>query len=227
MPRSNQPHVPPHPRSYGRHRATREPAERILIVTEGKKTEPNYLDEIKQYYRLSATSWVVKYSDAGTCPLKVVGYAETLFTKGSKEGRVPAKRFDVVYAVFDRDQHEHYNAALQKAVKLDKTLKNDNREMIRFIAVPSVPDFELWLLLHFQDCFDFTDRHDVIKKLKEHIPDYEKGEKGYFGRTRDQMQTAMRRSAFLKMQRGHTSQGDVPYTDIDQLIKHLTKNANA
>ena len=37
--------------------------DRILIVTEGKKTEPNYFQEIKFFYKLSSANVQCRYSE--------------------------------------------------------------------------------------------------------------------------------------------------------------------
>jgi RloB-like protein len=56
--------------------------------------------------------------------------------------------FDQVYVVFDRDDHVSYHNALHMAQSLDGKFRNDSNERILFTAVPSIPSFELWLLLH-------------------------------------------------------------------------------
>jgi hypothetical protein len=53
--------------------------------------------------------------------------------------------------VFDRDDHASYFEALRAAESLDRKLKNDANQFIRFQAIASVPSFELWLLLHYED----------------------------------------------------------------------------
>jgi hypothetical protein len=52
----------------------REGYDRILIVSEGSKTEPLYLNEIRTKYRLSTTNVQVQHSQYGTSPLQVVEY---------------------------------------------------------------------------------------------------------------------------------------------------------
>ena len=42
--------------------------DRILIVSEGSKTEPFYLNEIRANYRLSTTNVQVQHSQFGTSP---------------------------------------------------------------------------------------------------------------------------------------------------------------
>ena len=49
--------------------------ERILIVSEGSKTEPNYLKEIMRYYRVPTAHYCILPSELGTAPLQVVQFA--------------------------------------------------------------------------------------------------------------------------------------------------------
>jgi hypothetical protein len=45
--------------------------ERILIVSEGSKTEPLYFNEIRCEYRLHSANVVVRPSELGTAPVQV------------------------------------------------------------------------------------------------------------------------------------------------------------
>lgn len=42
--------------------------DRILIVSEGSKTEPNYFEEIRSTFRLHTANVVVRPSELGTAP---------------------------------------------------------------------------------------------------------------------------------------------------------------
>ena len=155
------------------------PYPRLLIVTEGSKTEPGYFKEIRQAVRLHTSRTFICPSDWGTDPLSVVNYAEHVFTQGRDNGHgkqeaIP-KAFDRIYAVFDRDDHATYDGALTKARFLDGKLKNDNKEPVSFTAVPSNPCFELWLLLHYQKQLHWIDRTEIFKRLKTYWPAYTKG----------------------------------------------------
>lgn len=86
--------------------------DRILIVCEGSKTEPNYLGEIRQAYRLHTASVQVHPSALGTDPVQVVQYAKELFEFGDKNKGIQPRAFEQVYAIFDRDEHRSYFDAL-------------------------------------------------------------------------------------------------------------------
>lgn len=60
----------------------RAPYDRILIVSEGTKTEPHYFREIRSEYRLQTANVEVQPSEWGTDPLNIVKYAEHLFSNG-------------------------------------------------------------------------------------------------------------------------------------------------
>lgn len=185
-------------------------------MTEGEKTEVNYFEAIRKQYRLSATSVVVLQSDFGTDPRNVVKYAENLCRT--------RKSFDVAFAVFDRDDHQTYHDALGIAESLDKSLSNDDKQPLRFFAIASVPCFELWLLLHFQDVFAFYHRNQVYTLLNNHMPSYEKGMKTAWQDTSEQMETAATRAQRLRQQFNRRP-GTDPYTDVDIVVKTLINGA--
>jgi RloB-like protein len=80
--------------------------------------------------------------------------------------RLPKKRcddkYDEVWAVFDRDDHPLYTEAQKQA--------DDNK----IHCANSDPSFELWLLLHFHDQTAPIDRKAARKKLKQHLPKFDK-----------------------------------------------------
>ena len=124
--------------------------DRILIVSEGSKTEPHYLGEIRAEYRLHTANVQVQPGLFGTTPVQVVEYAEHLFVNGDELRNVQPLAFEQIYAVFDRDDHATYHNALTQAAALDGKLRNDLKQPVRFEAIASVPCFELWLLLHLR-----------------------------------------------------------------------------
>lgn len=58
--------------------------DRVLIVSEGSKTEPNYFREIRAAHRLHTASVEVQPSDLGTAPIQVVEYGQALFENGDR-----------------------------------------------------------------------------------------------------------------------------------------------
>jgi hypothetical protein len=195
--------------------------DRILIVSEGSRTEPNYFLEIRAAHRLHTANMVVQPSDLGTEPIQVVQYATDLFENGDRHRQIQPRAFEQVYAVFDRDDHRTYFDALRLAESVDGKLRNDNRQPVRFRAIASVPSFELWLLLHYEDIQAPIHRNEVMQRLRQHMPDYEKGAGGTFVRTRDRLEIATQRAQLLAGRFSAYHDGE-PYTDIGTLVTLLT-----
>lgn len=195
--------------------------DRILIVSEGSKTEPFYLNEIRANYRLSTTNVQVQHSQFGTSPLKVVEYAEHLFVNGDETKNIQPRAFEQVYVVFDRDDHESYHNALAKAKSLDDKLKNEDKHRVKFEAIASVPCFELWLLLHYEDVLAPLHRTEVYQRLRQYLPNYDKGQAGHYAQTRQNLTDASQRAEHLAQQiTAHD--GTEPYTDMHRLVHLLT-----
>ncbi len=85
-----------------------------------------------------------------------------------------------------------------------------------------MPSFELWLLLHYEDIQAPIHRDDVLRHLKEHIPDYEKGARDVFATTRESLAVATQRAQALAI-RFNANTAPEPYTAIAELVKLLTK----
>lgn len=204
-----------------RKQARRASHDRILIVSEGSKTEPLYFREIRTEYRLQTANVEVRPSELGTAPIQVVQYARNLFVDGDQHNSIQPRAFEQVYAVFDRDDHSSYFEALKLAKSLDGKLRNDAKQPVTFKAIASVPSFELWLLLHFEDILAPLHREDVMRRLKQHIPGYEKGAGSTFSVTRERMETAMQRAQQLAARFSAYTDPE-PYTAIAELVKLLT-----
>jgi len=194
---------------------------RILIVTEGSKTEPLYLEEIRSAHQLHSANVEVQPGQLGTAPIQVGRYAQQLFEEGDLYKGIRPKSFDQVYAVFDRDEHDSYFNALSLAQSLDGKLRNDERRPVSFKAIASVPSFELWLLLHYEDIQAPIHRDDVMDRLKQHIPGYDKGAGDAFATTRDRLETATQRAHALAA-KFNAYTAPEPFTALHELVMLLT-----
>lgn len=204
-----------------RRKAQRQPAERLLIVCEGSKTEPLYLGEIRQQLRLPSANVQVQPAAYGTEPLRIVEYAERLFIEGQRALGIHARTFDRVVVVFDRDEHHTYHAALQRVAALNGRLENDERVKVPFEAVVSVPCFELWLLLHFEDVFAPLHRDEAIVRLRGYLAGYAKGHGSHWAVTRERLEVATARAEEL-LAAGHAAEdGTQPYTNVHELVRRL------
>lgn len=158
-----------------RRAAQRAPYDKVLIVCEGSKTEPNYFRDLIKLHDISSVNVRIS-GDCGTTPTCVVEYGMEL-AQAEAQSR---EAFDRVYCVFDRDsyhlddQGKRYQAALA-------LIEQQNQTKQVFYACNSVPSFEYWLLLHFcESCQQFVAQGKksvgdmVLKALKEHWSNYEK-----------------------------------------------------
>jgi len=194
-----------------RRRATKAPYDVILIVCEGAKTEPNYFTELVKAFRLSNAN--VRICGRGSDPLSVVNFAIETFRQ--------EQEFDRVYCVFDRDRHTTYDAAP------DKVRRTRLGRGSRIFAIPSVPCFEFWLLLHFAYTtrpFD-TPAGDsicsrVIEELKNHIPPYQKGQQDIFYKIQDKLDNAITNARRVE-QFHQTSGTGNPSTLVHSLVEYL------
>jgi len=194
-----------------RRRAMKAPYDVILIVCEGGKTEPNYFSELKKAFRLSNAN--VRISGLGADPLSVVNFAIKTFRKEPE--------FDRVYCVFDRDRHTTYDAAL------DKVRRTRLGKGTKIFAIPSVPCFEFWLLLHFiytTKPFDAPPGDSicsrVIEELKKYLPEYQKGDYDIFGRIQNELDNAITNARLVEQ--FHKASGtDNPSTCVHSLVEYL------
>jgi RloB-like protein len=196
-------------RSFGRRRPVREPYDTVLIVCEGTKTEPLYFRDLRRTYRLSSANIEITPAN-GSDPMSIVSYAEA---------RV--KDFDRVYCVFDRDSHANYLPALQRIAQLPAGIAG------RLIAVPSVPCFELWLLLHFRyntaaivAVGGRSPGSVAERELARYIPGYKKGAPGVFSIVNANYPTALRNATTLRQHNFDTG-ADNPDTKVHDLIEYL------
>ncbi|WP_245472412.1 RloB family protein [Rhizobium jaguaris] len=202
-----------------RRQGRKRPYDRMLIVCEGEKTEVNYFEAIRREKRLPNADIKIVPSDYGTAPLRIVEYAIDQFKE--------SKAFDRVYVVFDRDDHDSYHNAFSKAEATNKKLKNDEGTAVPFKAIPSVPNFELWILLHFRDVLAPIHRNEVYAELRKHAcyPTYAKNSKTVYQDTKDRLPAANSRAAVLR-DRFDKNNGNDPYTDADVVTAELLKIAD-
>jgi hypothetical protein len=208
-------------RQFERKLNQRASHDRILIVSEGSKTEPNYFGEIRKAYRLPTANIMVLPSGLGTAPIQVVEYAKKIFEEGYEKKNIQPRAFEQVFAVFDRDDHDSYFDALHRAESLDGKLKNDAKQRVPFKAIASVPSFELWLLLHYEDIQAPLHRDKVMQRLKQHIPGYDKGAKDIFATTCGCLSLATQRAEALAA-KCTAYEAPEPFTAVVELVKLLT-----
>lgn len=192
---------------------------RFLIVCEGQKTEPYYFKEFCQFYQLHTPRVRIAPGEQGSSPDCVVAYAEELFDEDAKLG---TDSYDQIFCVIDHDKHATYHAALKRIQEL-------NGENKPFVAIPSVPCFEYWLLLHFtytRQSFHAKGKKSicdcVIKELRKQkgFSDYGKGQKNVYSLLRDKTSTAIKHAQQAENDSKKTGE-DNPSTRVHHLISKL------
>ncbi len=131
----------------------REPRLRLLVVCGGERTEPAYFRGLKGHLRNPAVQ--IKVKARVRAPEDLVRYARSIAPAGGDE-------FDEVWCVVDCDEFD-LEPAVALAAELDVRLAVSN------------PCFELWLLLHHQDCMALLcDAKAVLRQLTKQVPGYQK-----------------------------------------------------
>jgi hypothetical protein len=150
-------------RRPGRRPPFRDPKPTILIVSEGERTEPEYLRGFAKAYRNSRVT--IQIAPEHGVPRTLVETAK----RRKKEAENEAARekddnlaFDSVWCVFDMDEHPQVGEA--------KEMARDNGIDLAI----SNPCFELWLLLHFRENPGMQDRAKMKTMLTKHVPEYDK-----------------------------------------------------
>ena len=203
-------------KSFKRRAEWRKSNEVVLIVCQGKKTEPNYFRGLQAALALSNANLVILDSMHGRDALSLV-------RAGIKEYENDPGIYDRVYCVFDKDSDSHF----QNAVQLARNHALGRKGIL--VATTCVPCFEIWLLLHFE----FTTRQyvksrknspcdNLIADLKKpgRISNYEKNHKGIYHLVGDKTATAIRHAIRLTRHNAAT-QSDDPSTDMHGLLAYL------
>lgn len=141
----------------------------FLIVTEGEKTEPNYLHALRERLNLAAAEVEILHPE-GTDPLTLTRAAIQI----RDERKQLAKKgfgiaYDEVWVVFDLEgPHDERRRLALEAMGLKEAAG------IKFAS--SDPCFEFWLLLHEEfTTAPFAACDPVIERLEVHWKNYCKG----------------------------------------------------
>ena len=139
----------------------REPATIMIVVTEGEKTEPGYLEMFKKVHvepHIKKSVFCLRIISGVGVPTTVVDRA---IQELEKLQRLPSEGSSV-WAMFDRDEHPNFEQAKDKARNKGVRLAVSN------------PCFEIWGIYHYQDREGPIERHQCQKKLEELCPSYNK-----------------------------------------------------
>ena len=213
-----------------RRSANRKPYDNILIVCEGEKTEPYYFEEMRVYLDLDSANIEIDGS-CDSSPKSVVKHAQNLFNKE----RVNSGNYDRVFCVFDRDQHETFDYALNEINSINLALKKESySKKDVFTAIRSIPAFEYWFLLHFTPSTKpysplgaKSVGEQVIDDLKVYLPDYDKKQKGIYKYTVDNKLIDGAKAHSNRIFENSKNTGDVnPSTNVHNLVEYLEELKN-
>ena len=138
-----------------------QPKRRFVLFCEGKNTEPGYFSAIRRMYDNTLLEIYPGVGVPHTVAEKAVAYLKHGGSRRHRRnGRSAFEAKDQVWAVFDRDQHPNFDAAIR--------LCEHNGVQIGL----SNPCFELWLVLHSED-YNRPETTDNIQTVLSKIhPEY-------------------------------------------------------
>jgi len=183
----------------------RQPRSYVLIVCEGRETEPVYFRSLKKHRRLSTAD--VEVLGRGRDPKAVVTLAERRAREKEREGNP----YDQVWCVYDHDQH----ASLDEA--------NDQAAALGFQVAWSNPCFELWFVLHFEDQTASCMARSLGRKLRANIRGYHKA-RDVYGTLEPLQPDAIRRCEMLRTANARLQEPKRnPSTNVDVLVVLLNR----
>lgn len=151
-----------------------------LVYSEGKVTEPNYVNNIKRRidinHKNSNNKIIIEnapHSDLSTIGLVNHAISDVSLRLKNKE------KIEHVWIFFDKDDFEqtNFDAAHNRIINLNKSeYQNDDGDntdenKVRWHSLWSNQCFELWVLLHFGYYQSSLHRDNYIDKINSHIPD--------------------------------------------------------
>ncbi len=198
-------------RRLQRRRASREGLPAVLIVCEGRETEPNYIEGLMEHLRVNPAAARIERGDDRTDPLSLVKKAQKLFKEDGE--------FDLVYVVCDGDSIQLVDARRQ-ALKL---LSNSHKKKTQVQVVANCPSVEFWLLLHFEySAREFRNSAESERELRGHLTDYQKNDRDIFRKVQTGLDAACDRARRLKQELRATGAAG-PDTDFPDLVLQLRR----
>jgi hypothetical protein len=188
----------------GRRVNTRAVNQRFLLVCEGEKTEKNYFEAF------CLPTLTVKVIGLGRDPMSLVKKAKEL-----QEEQPDEKKYNQVWCIFDRDNipAEQFTDALHYAQRQNINIAYSNAA------------FELWFLLHFQECTAPAPAHTYPALLSKKLgKPYDKSDPTHYHTLRPHQAQAIRRAEKLLAQYNPPNPTeDNPSTTIHLLVQALNQ----
>ena len=186
-----------------------------LIVCEGKQTEPNYFNGLKQAINKKYGNKVevlipsIDVKSTGMNTTSLVKYTQRTINHSNKV-------YGQVWVVFDKDD---YNDE-----QFDSAIKNCD-----YNVAWSNPNFEVWLLAHFKKVNRYISKDDALQELskefqKKELGEYVKNDKNIFDKitNEENLHTAIKNCEYMEElnKDGQASQRN-PMTKVYKLVDGL------
>jgi hypothetical protein len=143
-----------------RRRAFIDQRARFLLICEGRNSEPLYFRALGRNLKRIVIELMGGAGSPDTIAETAIGEARSRGYLGRRSGPAPA---DQVWAVFDRDQHEHFEDAVRACERNGIKVARSN------------PCFEVWLVLHIENFDRDCGRDEVFHHFCKLRPDYKDG----------------------------------------------------
>jgi len=191
---------------------SRKQLDGVLIVTEGRETERNYLNHANRY--LGRKKVEIK-CDSNTAPDQLLLKAIKILdqnkqVRSSVGSSFFPSSFDSAWIVFDRNGNE--------PEQINDVIKKAKRENIK--TAFSQPCFELWLLLHFvYSTREFSDCSEVTDVLMKHDTSYSKSGRfeSYMPKIHDAIINSKKLFLFAKENQTRSKS----FTTVHELVEYL------
>ena len=135
---------------------------RFVLFCEGANTEPEYFKALVRLLKLRMVD--VETVAAAGDPLGIAKMAAKW--KSNKHQRVgnidTYEKGDQVWAVFDRDQHKRFDEAVSLCERQGINVARSN------------PCFEIWLILHHEDCHAPLTSKAAHRRVEQLCPEYDR-----------------------------------------------------
>jgi hypothetical protein len=186
-----------------------------LIICEGKQTEPNYFNGLKQEINRKYGKKVevlipnIDIKGTGRNTTDLVKYTQKYVNYSNKV-------YGKVWVVFDKDDYndEQFNAAIDNC---------------NYNVAWSNPNFELWLLTHFKKVNRCISKDDVLQELskefqKNGLGDYAKNDEDIFNKVTSEgkLHTAIRNCKYMEeLNKGGQASQRNPMTKVYKIVDGL------
>ena len=187
---------------------TKEIKKRFVIAAEGSVTEKDYFYIIR---RLCNNAFIVDIVEGSLQSSP----SNRLKQLKRKLENLKINKKDEAWLVTDKDQWEEKDFSEVK----QWALSDD-----RYNFAISIPQFELWLGLHFENCWPSSPRK-CIENVKKHLPNYSK-DISFTDLDLDKVKTAIKNAKEHYCQFGDDWSNISSWTNVHLLVSSMLKAAN-